>query len=40
MTLRQEHDRKRFFTSHGYTSLPRLAMDLPSFGLFTHYDLG
>ncbi|MGW4440766.1 hypothetical protein ACWELO_34425 [Streptomyces sp. NPDC004596] len=40
LTLRHEPDGKRFFTSPGYTSLPRLAMHLPSFGLFTHYDWG
>ncbi|MEU1466092.1 GNAT family N-acetyltransferase [Streptomyces sp. NPDC005727] len=38
LTLRHEHDKKRFFTAHGYTTLPRLAVDLPPFGLFTHYD--
>ncbi|MFF2205880.1 hypothetical protein [Streptomyces sp. NPDC058145] len=38
LTLRHEHDKKRFFTAHGYTSLPRLAVDLSPFGLFTDYD--
>src|SRR5690606_37938591 len=38
LTLRHEHDKKRFFTAHGYTSLPRLAVDLPPAGLFTDHD--
>ncbi|MFD8900538.1 GNAT family N-acetyltransferase [Streptomyces ardesiacus] len=40
LTLRHEHDKKRFFTAHGYTSLPRLAVDLPPIGLFTQHDPG
>ncbi|MFF8431001.1 GNAT family N-acetyltransferase [Streptomyces sp. NPDC016566] len=40
LTLRHEHDKKHFFTARGYTSLPRLAVDLPPTGLFTHHDPG
>ncbi|MFF9158350.1 GNAT family N-acetyltransferase [Streptomyces sp. NPDC014846] len=40
LTLRHEHDKKRFFTARGYTSLPRLAVDLPPTGLFTRAEPG
>ncbi|MFE9250886.1 GNAT family N-acetyltransferase [Streptomyces sp. NPDC007088] len=33
LTLRHEHGNKHFFTASGYTSLSRLAMDVPPFGL-------
>ncbi|MET7276197.1 GNAT family N-acetyltransferase [Streptomyces flaveolus] len=38
LTLRHEQASKRFFTTHGYTSLPRLAVDLAPAGLFTDHD--
>ncbi|MEU9761897.1 GNAT family N-acetyltransferase [Streptomyces sp. NPDC047987] len=40
LTLRHEHSKKHFFTAHGYTSLPRLAVDLPPTGLFIQHDPG
>ncbi|WP_425276404.1 hypothetical protein [Streptomyces carpinensis] len=40
LTLRHEHYKRHFFTAHGYTSLPRLAVDLPPTGLFTQHDPG
>ncbi|CAL9677086.1 hypothetical protein SUDANB105_08014 [Streptomyces sp. enrichment culture] len=40
LTLRHEHHNKRFFTAHGYTTLPRLAVDLAPAGLFTHHAPG
>ncbi|MCX4681385.1 GNAT family N-acetyltransferase [Streptomyces sp. NBC_01433] len=38
LTLRHEQDKKHFFTRHGFTSFPRLAMDLPPVGLVTEAD--
>ncbi|MGW6144400.1 GNAT family N-acetyltransferase [Streptomyces sp. NPDC055140] len=40
LTLRHEHAKKHFFTTHGYTSLPRLTVDLPPTGLFVQHDPG
>ncbi|MFD6335078.1 GNAT family N-acetyltransferase [Streptomyces niveus] len=39
LTLRHAHDKKHFFTAHGYTSLPRLTLDLPP-ELFTSHEPG
>ncbi|MFC9266165.1 GNAT family N-acetyltransferase [Streptomyces zhihengii] len=38
LALRHEHRMRHFFTAHGFTSLPRLAVDLGPAGLFTEYD--
>ncbi|MFF8618957.1 GNAT family N-acetyltransferase [Streptomyces sp. NPDC015350] len=38
LTLRHEQDKKYFFTRNGYTSFPRLAMNLPPVGLVTETD--
>ncbi|MET9111254.1 GNAT family N-acetyltransferase [Streptomyces zhihengii] len=38
LALRHEHRTRHFFTAHGFTSLPRLAVDLGPAGLFTEYD--
>ncbi|MGW6202110.1 GNAT family N-acetyltransferase [Streptomyces sp. NPDC055089] len=38
LTLRHEHHNKHFFTHHGYTTLPQLALDLPPVGLVTESD--
>ncbi|MFD7867014.1 GNAT family N-acetyltransferase [Streptomyces sp. NPDC059783] len=32
LALRHEHDKKTFFTAHGFTTLPRLVVDLQPFG--------
>ncbi|MER6433689.1 GNAT family N-acetyltransferase [Streptomyces sp900105245] len=40
LTLRHEHGKKHFFTARGYSSLPRLAVDLPPTGLFTRAEPG
>ncbi|OEJ62575.1 hypothetical protein BGM19_35880 [Streptomyces agglomeratus] len=40
LTLRHEHVKKRFFTAHGFTILPSLAVDLPHLGLFTRHEPG
>ncbi|MFI1700434.1 GNAT family N-acetyltransferase [Streptomyces bobili] len=40
LTLRHEHDKRHFFTRHGYTSASRLAMILPPFGLVTQANPG
>ncbi|WP_405416415.1 GNAT family N-acetyltransferase [Streptomyces rubiginosohelvolus] len=40
LTLLHEHDKRRFFTTHGFTTFPRLVLDLPAIGLFSQHDPG
>ncbi|MFE2850182.1 GNAT family N-acetyltransferase [Streptomyces lavendulae] len=40
LALRHEHDKKRFFTARGFTSFPRLVVDLPPVGLLRQHHPG
>ncbi|MFD5079528.1 GNAT family N-acetyltransferase [Streptomyces sp. NPDC058371] len=40
LTLRHEHDKRHFFTRHGYTTASRLTMILPPVGLVTQANPG
>ncbi|MGZ2361466.1 GNAT family N-acetyltransferase [Streptomyces sp. 372A] len=40
LTLRHEHNKRHFFAAHGFTTLPRLVVDLPPIGLLKQQDLG